>query len=57
MIKTAIIPQNAQVLHFHKVYIPKVGGLGNDSYVLGHPFYGSSVKCVDAYREEHIALA
>ncbi len=32
--------KNKQVLYMHKVYIPKAGGSGNDSIVLGKPIYG-----------------
>ncbi len=39
-IKLSDIPKNTQVIPLHKIYIPKVGGSGNDPYVLGHPFYG-----------------
>ena len=39
-IKRSDIPKNTQVIPLHKIYIPKVGGSGNDPYVLGHPFYG-----------------
>lgn len=28
------------MLPLHKIYIPKVGGSGNDPMVLGRPFYG-----------------
>lgn len=39
-IKLSDIPKNLDVLPMHKVYIPKVGGSGNDPYILGRPFYG-----------------
>ena len=39
-IKLSDIPKNQQVLPLHKIYIPKVGGSGNDPMVLGRPFYG-----------------
>jgi hypothetical protein len=39
-IRCSDIPKNQQVLPLHKIYIPKVGGSGNDPYVLGKPFYG-----------------
>ena len=39
-IKESDIPKNKQALHFHKVYIPNAGGSGNDTAVLGKPFYG-----------------
>lgn len=34
------ILKNKQVLNMHKIYIPKAGGSGNDSIVLGKPIYG-----------------
>jgi len=34
------IPKNGEVKDLHKVYIPTTGGSGNDSHVLGLPFYG-----------------
>lgn len=34
------ILKNKQVLHMHKIYIPKAGGSGNDAIVLGKPIYG-----------------
>ncbi len=34
------ILKNKQVLHMHKIYIPKAGGSGNDPIVLGKPIYG-----------------
>lgn len=34
------IPKNGEVKDLHKVYIPTTGGTGNDSQVLGMPFYG-----------------
>ena len=39
-IRISDIPKNVEVLQWHKVFIPKVGGTGNDPYVLGKPFYG-----------------
>ncbi|MEE0990545.1 MAG: Eco57I restriction-modification methylase domain-containing protein [Paludibacteraceae bacterium] len=39
-IRLSDIPKNREVLPLHKIYIPKVGGSGNDPYVLGKPFYG-----------------
>lgn len=39
-IKLTDIPKNKKVLKLHKVYLPKVGGSGNDPNVLGKPFYG-----------------
>ena len=34
------VPKNKHVIPFHKIYIPKAGGSGNDDIVLGKPFYG-----------------
>ena len=34
------IPKGKESLPLNKIYIPKAGGSGTDSYVLGHPFYG-----------------
>ena len=34
------IPKNLDSIKLHKVYIPAAGGSGNDSQVLGTPFYG-----------------
>ena len=39
-IKESDIPKNKQALHYHKIYIPNAGGSGNDTIVLGKPFYG-----------------
>ncbi len=39
-IKLSDIPKNKEVIPLHKVYLPKVGGTGNDPNVLGRPFYG-----------------
>jgi len=39
-IKLSDIPKGKDTLPLHKIYIPKVGGTGNDSQVLGIPFYG-----------------
>lgn len=33
------IPKNTQSINKHKVLIPAAGGSGNDSFVLGRPFY------------------
>ena len=58
-IKRADIPKNTQVIPLHKIYIPKVGGSGNDPYVLGHPFYGepnsvcSQTYLVIGYDDKH----
>ena len=34
------IPKNLQAIYKNKVYIPAAGGSGNDSIILGRPFYG-----------------
>lgn len=34
------IPKGHQTIGLHKVYIPMAGGTGNDSQILGIPFYG-----------------
>ena len=34
------IPKNKYALLYHKIFIPKAGGSGNDPVVLGIPFYG-----------------
>ena len=39
-IKESDIPKNKQALNLHKIYIPNAGGSGNDTVVLGKPFYG-----------------
>lgn len=39
-IRECDIPKNKQALNIHKIYIPNAGGSGNDSVVLGRPFYG-----------------
>lgn len=39
-IKMSDIPKNVDVMPLHKIYLPKVGGSGNDPYVLGKPIYG-----------------
>ncbi len=39
-IRECDIPKNRQALNIHKIYIPNAGGSGNDSVVLGRPFYG-----------------
>ena len=39
-VSEADILKNKQVLHMHKIYIPKAGGSGNDPIVLGKPIYG-----------------
>ena len=39
-IKKSDIPKNVDVMPLHKIYLPKVGGSGNDPYVLGKPIYG-----------------
>ena len=39
-IKESDIPKNIQVIKKNKVYIPAAAGSGNDTIVLGRPFYG-----------------
>lgn len=39
-IKESDIPKNKQALYLHKIFIPNAGGSGNDTVVLGKPFYG-----------------
>lgn len=39
-VKIDDIPKNRNSIKLHKVYIPAAGGTGNDSQVLGMPFYG-----------------
>lgn len=39
-IKYSDIPKGHESIRLHKIYIPKAGGSGNDSIVLGRPFYG-----------------
>lgn len=39
-IKESDIPKGHDTINLHKVYIPMAGGTGNDSQVLGAPFYG-----------------
>ena len=34
------MPSGHESIKLHKIYIPKAGGSGNDSIVLGRPFYG-----------------
>ena len=34
------ILKNKRAVDFHKIYIPKAGGSGNDPIVIGKPFYG-----------------
>lgn len=34
------IPKGHDSINLHKVFIPKAGGSGTDSIVLGYPFYG-----------------
>lgn len=41
-VKKDDIPKNHQAIFKNKVYIPAAGGSGNDSIVLGRPFYGES---------------
>lgn len=39
-IKASDVPKNIGTLTLHKVFIPKAGGSGTDSIILGNPFYG-----------------
>ena len=39
-IKYSDVPKGHESIKLHKVFIPKAGGSGNDSIVLGRPFYG-----------------
>lgn len=39
-IKESDIPKGRQALGLHKIFIPKAGGSGTDSIILGKPFYG-----------------
>ena len=39
-IKYSDVPKGQESIKLHKVFIPKAGGSGNDSIVLGRPFYG-----------------
>lgn len=39
-IKRSDIPKGHDTIGLHKVYIPMAGGTGNDSQILGLPFYG-----------------
>lgn len=39
-IKESDIPKNLKAMEHHKVYFPEAAGSGNDSQVLGKPFYG-----------------
>lgn len=39
-ISVADVPKNIHVKDYHKIYIPKSGGSGNDPLVLGQPIYG-----------------
>ncbi len=41
-IKRSDIPKGHASIPVHKVYIPKAGGTGNDTQVLGKPFYGEA---------------
>jgi site-specific DNA-methyltransferase (adenine-specific) len=34
------IPKNSKSIDLHKVYIPAAAGTGNDTRILGNPFYG-----------------
>ncbi|MBR2958548.1 MAG: Eco57I restriction-modification methylase domain-containing protein [Bacteroidales bacterium] len=38
-IKESDVPKNIGTLPLHKVFIPKAGGSGTDSIILGNPFY------------------
>lgn len=41
-ISSKIIPKNIKSISLHKVYIPAAGGTGNDTQILGYPFYGEA---------------
>lgn len=39
-VKESQVPKGKQTIQLHKIYIPMAGGTGNDSQILGVPFYG-----------------
>ena len=39
-VKLSDIPKGTDTIELHKLYIPMAGGTGNDSQILGIPFYG-----------------
>lgn len=39
-VKESQVPKGKQTIKLHKIYIPMAGGTGNDSQILGIPFYG-----------------
>ena len=39
-IKLSDIPKGHNTIGLHKIYIPMAGGTGNDTQILGKPFYG-----------------
>lgn len=41
-VKLSDIPKGKQTIPLHKIYIPMAGGTGNDSQILGVPFYGET---------------
>lgn len=41
-VKMSDIPKGKESVPLHKIYIPMAGGTGNDSQILGVPFYGES---------------
>ncbi len=46
----SVIPKNKETIDIEKVYIPAGAGTGNDSQVLGTPFYGESGSvCTQTY--------
>ena len=49
-IDESIIPKNHQAIAINKVYITAASGSGNDSYVLGKPFFGEPYSaCSQTY--------
>lgn len=49
-IRLSDIPRNGDAAKTHKVYVPQVGGSGNDQIILGKPFYGEPGSvCSETY--------
>lgn len=49
-IRLSDIPRNGDAAKTHKVYVPQVGGSGNDQLILGKPFYGEPGSvCSETY--------
>lgn len=49
-IRFSDIPRNSEASKTHKVYVPQVGGSGNDQIILGRPFYGEPGSvCSETY--------